>query len=202
MDRRLGRRSKNGLVEKTTYIVVSDLRHALKHEEGRDRQRVRIRSGPAAGLTVSIQWSQLRYGWRPWFLCPACAKPSGRLYTEPAQGWKCRNCLGLHYRSQRGPEAGPRRDTADTSPEAKLSGAAWGSPGAGSARTCRTSPPACTCGPTCDRSRSWSSTSNMSCASCNLGSAGRCQAGLGRLFRPRPRCLTPRPPSPRASGLP
>jgi hypothetical protein len=110
MDRRLGRRSKNGLVEETTYIAVSDLRHALKHEEGRDRQRVRIRSGPAAGLTVSIQWSQLRYGWRPWFLCPACAEPSGRIYTEPAQGWKCRNCLGLHYRSQRGPEAGPRRD--------------------------------------------------------------------------------------------
>jgi hypothetical protein len=110
MDRRRGRRSKNGLVEKSRHIAVSDLRHALKHEEGRDRQRVRIRSGAAAGLTISIQWSQLRYGWRPWFLCPACAKPSGRLYTEPAQGWKCRSCLGLHYRSQRGPEAGPRRD--------------------------------------------------------------------------------------------
>ena len=29
MDRRLGRRSKNGLVEKTKYIAVSDLRHAF-----------------------------------------------------------------------------------------------------------------------------------------------------------------------------
>jgi hypothetical protein len=102
------RRSKHGIVEDAACISIADFRHALRHEEGRDRLRVRIQVGPAAGLIVCIEWSQLRYGYRPWFLCPGCDMRSGRLY---AKGWKCRTCIGLRYRSQRDlPKAGPWRD--------------------------------------------------------------------------------------------
>ena len=83
------RRSKYGIVEDTACISIADFRHALRHEEGRDRHWVRIQGGRATGLIVCIEWSQLRYGYRSWFLCPGCDKPSGRLYTG-AKGWNCR----------------------------------------------------------------------------------------------------------------
>jgi hypothetical protein len=56
------RHSRRGLVEETTCITISDIRHGLEYP-GTDRDQYRIPDGPAAGLVIGIDWTRPQYGW-------------------------------------------------------------------------------------------------------------------------------------------
>jgi len=61
---------------------------------------------------VPIEWRRVGYGWRPWWLCPACGRRARILYgPTPADAgagwagrWTCRGCAALAYRSTRQPD--------------------------------------------------------------------------------------------------
>lgn len=54
---------------------------------------------PDATERVSIVCSRCNFGaQRPWFICPKCRRRVAILYLCPAL--LCRNCTGLHYKSQ------------------------------------------------------------------------------------------------------
>jgi hypothetical protein len=66
---------------------------------------VRLVSSTAAEHTdlvcteIALHWADCRLGGhRPWFACPGCARPCGKLYLH--KNWKCRHCCALPYRSQ------------------------------------------------------------------------------------------------------
>lgn len=66
-------------------------------------ERVGIRVGRdlvMVGETrVRLAWRKLRFGWRPFFVCPCCGQRCCSLHPRIA-GWACRKCCGLAYRSQ------------------------------------------------------------------------------------------------------
>jgi hypothetical protein len=48
---------------------------------------------------VAVQWRQLRFGMRPFFICSRCSKRRVYLYFDGLQAY-CRVCADLWYRSQ------------------------------------------------------------------------------------------------------
>lgn len=51
------------------------------------------------GRTFNLTSTSLYYGYRTWFLCPSCNDRRRKLY-ESADGFACRKCLNIKYRSQ------------------------------------------------------------------------------------------------------
>ena len=49
--------------------------------------------------TVYVEWSQLTFGRRYWFLCPRCGRRCEAVYTL-GRDVGCRRCLRLGYKSQ------------------------------------------------------------------------------------------------------
>jgi hypothetical protein len=83
-------------------------RHGMKfpfqHLEVTARDHIRVfRVGRKLGQTpqiVAIEWRKIRYGWRPYFVCPRCGERRWFLYFDTLQAY-CRCCAGLWYWCQR-----------------------------------------------------------------------------------------------------
>lgn len=48
---------------------------------------------------IAVQWRQMTFGWKPFFICPRCRTRRAFLYFDTLEAY-CRNCAGLWFRSQ------------------------------------------------------------------------------------------------------
>ena len=70
-------------------------------ETARDHIRV-FRVGDKSRQTpqiISVQWREMTFGWKPFFVCSRCNKRRVFLYFDGLQAY-CRVCADLWYRSQ------------------------------------------------------------------------------------------------------
>jgi hypothetical protein len=62
---------------------------------------LRLRFDVLPSLTAELACTpQPIGGFRWWLVCPLCEAPRGKLYCGAREGWGCRTCLQLRYRSQ------------------------------------------------------------------------------------------------------
>jgi hypothetical protein len=69
-------------------------------ETARDHVRIfspRDRKRPPQ--IIAVQWRQMTFGWKPFFICSRCNKRRVYLYFDTLQAY-CRVCADLWYRSQ------------------------------------------------------------------------------------------------------
>lgn len=91
---------KKFLVEDCQQI---DINLFLKRTRGKLKEILLYSEIEADGLKIGLITSATHYkGLRYWFKCPLCGRRVGKLYKQPInQGFGCRACLNLEYRSRR-----------------------------------------------------------------------------------------------------